>query len=212
MNIPCKLCEKRRARRNCPGIEAEICPQCCGTERENSIACPASCAFLREARFHEQPPAVPDSDMPNQDVRLSESFLRDNETVVLTLAIALTQAMQTSDAADFDAREGLDALIRTYRTRSSGLIYESIPTNPLAAGVHESLLNAIEQFRQALADEQGMHTLRDSSVLGALVFLQRLEMQYNNGRRRGKAFRDFLAAYLPERAAPSAAPSLVVAP
>ena len=41
-----------------------------------------------------------------------------------------------------------------------------------------------------------------ADMLGVLVFLQRLEMQYNNGRRRGKAFRDFLASYLPEPTSP----------
>jgi len=203
VNIPCKLCEKRRARRYCPGTEAEICPQCCGAERENTIVCPSTCAYLKEARFHEQPPPVEESQIPNKDVRLSESFLRENEALVFALALALKRAMDAADAVDFDAREALDAQIRTYRTRESGLIYETRPANPYAAGVQQSMQNAIEELRQGLAQQQGMHTLRDASVLGVLVFLQRLEMQYNNGRRRGKAFRDFLAGYLPEPAAPS---------
>ena len=48
-----------------------------------------------------------------------------------------------------------------------------------------------------------MHTVRDADVLGVLVFLQRLEMRYNNGRRRGRAFRDFLTGYLPEASTPA---------
>jgi hypothetical protein len=37
-----------------------------------------------------------------------------------------------------------------------------------------------------------MSTIRDSDVLGVLVFLQHLELQLNNGRRRGRAFLDAL--------------------
>jgi hypothetical protein len=198
VNIPCKLCEKRRARRHCPGTDGEICPQCCGSAREETIACPTSCAYLKEARFHEQPPPIDDSQIPNPDVRLSESFLRENEALVFTLALALKQAMDSSDAVDFDAREALDAQIRTFRTLASGLIYETRPANPYAAAVQKSLQDAVEDLRKGLAEQPGAPALRDAAVLGVLVFLQRLEMQYNNRRRRGRAFRDFLAGYLPE--------------
>jgi len=198
VNVPCKLCEKRRARRHCPGTDGEICPQCCGSERENTIHCPASCEYLREARFHEQPPPVPEDQIPNKDIRISEQFLREREALVFTLAVALKRAMETGDAVDFDAREALDAQIRTYRTLQSGLIYETRPANPYAAAIQRGLQRAVEVLREELAEQQGMHTLRDTDVLGVLVFLQRLELQYNNGRRRGKAFRDFLRGYLPE--------------
>ena len=203
MNIPCKLCEKRRARRRCPGVEGEICAQCCGAERENSIDCPSSCEYLREARFHEQTPAIPDDQVPNQDIRLSEKFLRDMEPLVFTLAVALKRAMEGGSAVDFDAREGLDAEIRTYRTLQTGLIYDTRSANPYAAAIQQKLREAVEEYRRELVQESGMHTLRDADVLGVLVFLQRLEMKYNNGRRRGRAFRDFLSGYLPEAAAPA---------
>ena len=196
MNIPCKLCEKRRARRHCPGVEGEICPQCCGSQREITIECPSSCEYLIEARFHEQPPAVTEDRLPNPDIRLSEKFLRDTEPLVFT--VALKRAMETGGAVDFDAREALDAEIRTYRTMQTGLIYDTRAPNPYAAAIQQKLREAVEKFRKELVQESGMHTVRDADVLGVLVFLQRLEMRYNNGRRRGRAFRDFLTGYLPE--------------
>jgi hypothetical protein len=209
VNIPCKLCEKRRARRHCPGTDGEICAPCCGSERENTIACPASCEYLKESRFHEQPPPVPEDQIPNQDIRISEQFLREREALVFTLALALKRAMENGDAVDFDAREALDAQIRNYRTLESGLIYETRPANPYAAAIQQALQSAVDEFRKELAEQRGMHTVRDADVLGVLVFLQRLEMQYNNGRRRGKAFRDFLTGYLPE--APEASSDRAVA-
>jgi hypothetical protein len=203
VNIPCKLCEKRRARRHCPGVEGEICAQCCGSARENTIDCPVSCEYLREARFHEQPPAIPDDQVSNKDIRLSETFLREMEPLVYTLALALKRAIESGNAVDFDAREALDAEIRTYRTLQTGLIYETRPANPYAVAIQQKLREAVEELRKELAEQQGMHMLRDADVLGVLVFLQRLEMQYNNGRPRGRAFQDFLAGYLPEVPAPA---------
>jgi hypothetical protein len=198
VNIPCKLCEKRRARRHCPGVEGEICSQCCGSQREITIECPASCGYLKEARFHEQPPAVAEDQVPNPDIRLSEKFLRETEPLVFTLAVALKRAMETGGAVDFDAREALDAEIRTYRTLQTGLIYDTRAPNPYAAAIQQQLREAVERFSKELAEQRGMITMRDADVLGVLVFLQRLEMRYNNGRRRGRAFRDFLTGYLPE--------------
>jgi len=203
VNIPCKLCEKRRARRHCPGVGGEICPQCCGSQRENTIDCPASCEYLKEARFHEQPPAVAEDQLPNKDIRLSEKFLRDTEPLVFTLAVALKRAMETGSAVDFDAREALEAEIRTHRTLQTGLIYDTRSPNPYAAAIQQKLREAVEEFRKEEAEQRGMHTVRDADVLGVVVFLQRLEMRYNNGRRRGRAFRDFLTGYLPEAAAPA---------
>jgi hypothetical protein len=201
MAIPCKLCEKKRARRHCPGVGGEICPVCCGTERENSIDCPFDCEYLREARQFERPAVLSESDIPNQDIRVSEQFIREHEPQVTWLTIALTRAMEKEKAVDLDAREALDALVRTYRTLESGLIYETRPQNLYAAAIQQALQQAIEALGKQMAEESGMHTLRDSDVLGTLVFLQRLEMQHSNGRRRGRAFLDFLRNYFP---APSA--------
>jgi len=204
VNILCKICEKRRARRHCPGVGGEICPQCCGEQRENTIDCPSACEHLREARLRETGPAVSEADVPNRDVRLSEQFIRDHEPIVFALALALRRAMEENRAVDFDAREALAALIRTYRTLASGLIYETQPTNPYAAGILDRLKAAVENLRKGLESER-MPVLRDADVLGVLVFLERLELQHNNGRRRGRAFADFLRVYLPD-------PPEVVAP
>lgn len=212
MNIPCKLCEKRRARRHCPGVGGEICPQCCGEQRENSIDCPLDCEHLRSARQHEVGPSLKEADIPNRDVRLSEEFIRTYEPVVFALAVAVRRAMEEQRAVDYDAREALAALIKTYRTRESGLIYETQPTNPYAAGIQEKLKAAIATLRKGLEAEAGTDVLRDADIVGVLVFLERLELQHNNGRRRGRAFLDFLRAYLPNvpAATPANQPSVIL--
>ena len=195
VNISCQVCQKKRARRHCPGVRGEICPTCCGTERENTIDCPLDCEHLQQARLHEQPAAI--EDVPNKDVRVTEEFLREHEPILLWVSMALAKSMEQQRAVDFDAREALEAIIKTYRTRESGLIYESRPQNPYAAAIQQALQESIAELHKRLAEETGMHSLRDSEVLGILVFLQRLELQHNNGRRRGRAFVGFLQTLLP---------------
>jgi hypothetical protein len=192
-------------------VGGEICPQCCGEQREITVDCPSDCEHLRQARLRETVPPVNEADVPNRDVHLSEQFIHQHEPVVFALALALRRAMEETRAVDFDGREALAALIRTYRTLESGLIYETQPTNPYAAGILDRLKAAVERLRKGLESEAGMPVLRDADVLGVLVFLERLELQHNNGRRRGRAFLDFLRVYLPEPepvAAPQ--PSLIL--
>ncbi len=206
MNTPCKLCQKRRARRHCPGVEGEICPVCCGTERENTIDCPLDCEHLLVARIREKPLEVHRGDLPNQDIAVSEDFIREHEQEIVWLSMALAAAMEKERAVDGDAREALDALIKTYRTLDSGLIYETRPQNPYAAAIQSGLKQAVETLGQHVAEETGSHSLRDADVLGSLVFLQRLGIQYNNGRRRGRAFYDLLRKSFPVGAAVNVAP------
>lgn len=200
MSVPCQICNKRRARRHCPGVRGEICAVCCGTERENTIDCPLDCVYLLEARKHEQP--APLDEVPNVDIRVKEDFLREHEPILLWISMALAQSMEKQRAVDTDALEALEAVIKTYRTRESGLIYESRPQNPYAAAIQEALRESIEELHKRVAQETGMHSLRDSEVLGILVFLQRLGLQHNNGRRRCRAFFQFLQTLAPAQENP----------
>jgi hypothetical protein len=191
--MTCKICQVRRPRRACPGIGADICSPCCGAEREQTVNCPLDCPYLREARGHDKPEPVDPKDIPNRDIEVGEPFLHRNEVLLAALAQAVAAAgLETAGAVDFDVREALDALVRTFRTRESGLYYETRPSNLIAAAVQGRIQQSVEKFRQALAKREGMETLRDADVLGVLVFLQSVEYQVNNGRKRGRAFLDLM--------------------
>jgi hypothetical protein len=162
---------------------------CCGSEREITLDCPFDCEYLLEARKHDKPVPVTGASIPNQDIPVTEEMVSENEALVLHLANEFIQASEAApELIDFDAREALEAAIRTYRTRSSGLYYDSLPENPLAAGLARTLLDGIEEFRREETERLGMTHTRDSAVLGVLVFLQHFELDRNNGRRRGRAF------------------------
>src|SRR5438045_818068 len=114
--MTCKICETRRARRFCPAVGGQICSLCCGQEREMTLRCPLDCEYLREARKHEHPEPVDPDKFPNQDIKLGEQFLYQNETLMIGMGRAVIDAaLATPGAVDTDLREAFEALIRTQR-------------------------------------------------------------------------------------------------
>jgi hypothetical protein len=186
---------------------------CCGTEREMTVDCPLDCEFLLEARKHDRPVPIDPASIPNQDVRVTEDLVAENEELVVHLAKALVNAAEATPAVvDYDAREALEAAVRTYRTRDTGLLYESLPENPLAAGLTRAVLDGAEAFCREEKERLGMTRTRDSAVLGVLVFLQHFELDRNNGRRRGRAFLHSLRSFYPSASEGGPAASSLVLP
>ncbi len=199
--MSCAICHARRPRRFCPGVRGNICTMCCGAEREVTVDCPLDCEYLREAHKHEKIASPDPRNFPNQDIRVTEEFLRDHEPLLLFLGQSLMQAaFATPGAVDFDVREALDAIVRTYRTLQSGVYYETRPDNLLAANICSLVQSDIAEFRKQEAERSGMTQTRDADILGLLVFLQRLELDNNNGRKRGRAYLDFLRGFFPQAA------------
>lgn len=205
--MACAICETRRPRRYCPGVQGEICSLCCGTEREVSVSCPLDCEYLRDARKHEKPAELDEEQIPNRDIRITEQFLEEHENLLMFLGGAIASAaLAINGLVDFDVREALDALVRTYRTLESGVYYETVPQNPLAAGIFRRVQDTLREARRQETQKLGMTKTRDADVLGALAFLQRLEYDRNNGRKRGRAFVDFLREVYESAAAPEDVP------
>jgi hypothetical protein len=209
--MACAICEIRRPKRFCPGIRGEICTLCCGNEREVTVHCPFDCVYLQDARKHDKTPEVEPDKFPNQDIKVTDDFLHENEDTLVFLGRSLmAAAMEIPDAVDSDVREAFDALIRTYRTLQSGVYYDTHPQNPLAGAIYARLQNAVAELRRLETEQRGVPQTRDAEILGLLVFLQRLELDRNNGRRLGRAFLDFLRSFFAPSQAEPAAPSLIV--
>jgi hypothetical protein len=207
----CELCESRRARRACPGIRGQICTVCCGAEREVSIHCPLECEYLQEARRYERTPEPDPEKLPSADIPLSDEFVEGHTRLIALIAHSLMRAaLEMPGAVDSDVREALDSLVRTYRTLESGLYYETLPTNPLAGGIHSAVRRTLEETHRRLRERTGVAPYRDADVLGVLVYLQRLHYIYDNGRRRGRAFIDFLRNHLSVSAGETAGPSSLI--
>jgi len=194
----CKICESRRGKRFCPAVHGEICSLCCGREREVTVHCPLDCEYLQAARKHDRPVELDPDQIPNRDIPVRETFVREHEDLVIAVSrVVLEAALETPGAVDYDLREAFAALIRTQRTLESGLYYETRPDNPIAAELCRRIQAGIAEFRRAETERLMTTRTRDADVLLALVFLQRLEFDRNNGRKLGRAFIDLLHRQLP---------------
>lgn len=194
--MTCAICHARKPRRECPGVRGDICTVCCGTEREQSVDCPLSCPWLHEAHAHEKKPDFDVAIVPNQDIRITEEFLAENEILLAFLAVSVFEgALETPGATDWDIRDAIEALIATWRTLQSGLYYETRPGNALAAAIAAHVKQKIDEMRKKEAEQRGVSSIRDSAILGVLAFLQRLEYSHNNGRGRSRAFLGFLRGF-----------------
>ncbi|MGA2740171.1 MAG: hypothetical protein ABSG65_22360 [Bryobacteraceae bacterium] len=195
--MACAICGIRKPRRFCPGVRGDICTLCCGNEREVTVDCPLDCPFLQEARKHERAEPLNPNEFPNQDIRVTEEFLEEHEPLLVGAMRSLTHAaFDTPGAVDRDVRDALDALIRTQRTLQSGVYYETRPVNALANRIFGATQTGLEEFRKSEREDLGMSRTRDADILVILVFLQRLELDRNNGRPRGRAFLDSLRGFL----------------
>jgi hypothetical protein len=202
----CAICQKRKPRRECPGVHGAICPQCCGTEREVTVDCPLDCTYLRESRKHDAEKLAPLPEIPYKDVEVPDRFLYDHEQFIGQLSVRmLRRYLEDPRITDNDLRAALDKLIQTYQTRQSGIYYDSVPEDALAAGVFREVRSFFEEIEKKSHQEgtiaPGFTAIKDGDVIRALVFLVRLATVHDNHRPRGRAFLSFLRQTFPEAAA-----------
>ncbi len=208
--MSCILCITRKSRRPCPAAQGDICPQCCAEQREEKLDCPLTCEFLRESRKHEKYIPVPKSATPHPEVPLTEDFLSRNDLLMQFLSVAVRDAaLSTPGATDADLREAVDAVVRTLKTADSGLIYETRPANPFAASIQEKINAQVAELKRQIDAHSAGATLRDKDILGILVFIARVSLSLNNGKRKG---RSFLAMLLERFPVPKSQDGLAQAP
>jgi len=210
--MKCVICDERKPRRHCPGVGGDICSICCGNEREQTISCPADCEYLREARRHERHTGLAPENLPNADLAVTENFLDEHRELMMLLGTAiLTAAADVEGVVDSDALEAIEAMIQTQRTMQSGLYYEQRPDNPIARAMQEGVQRALRNVERE-ADARGAPPLRPADILQMLVFYQRVALNSNNGRRKCRAFLDFLRRGLALEPPPAEEPRLIVTP
>jgi hypothetical protein len=212
--VLCKICGKRRAKRACPAVHGDICTLCCGTEREVSLSCPLECEYLQEAHRHEKPLVVPENQISNGDVAVTEEFIRDHEELLLFSIYSLVEAaLRTAGAVDADVMAALEALIQTHRTLESGLVYETRSENAIAAAVQRLFAASLADYQKVREEREALASVRNTEILAILVFLHRVGQQNQNGRPRGRMYLDLLRHMVPPDSRPRVeehAPSIIL--
>jgi hypothetical protein len=208
--VSCAICEKRKEKRFCPAVHGRICPQCCGEQREVTLDCPSTCVYLTQAREHEKPRSLQDLDQavlfPQVDI--AERLLYEHEHLIMGLSYALAKSAAVDRAiTDADLIAALTSMVKKQETLvNSGLHYEipiaSLSQQAVVAEVHKML----KEYREAEQKHLGFTRLRDSDVLGALVFLVRMGHARTSGRPKSRAFVDFVHSQFPEKQSSVATP------
>jgi hypothetical protein len=196
--VLCSICEKRKAGRFCPAKAEKICAVCCGTEREVSIDCPSECAYLIAAHRYEDHHRRPlPADTPLLDVRLTSDIVHTHQQLLSAIAFTIAKfCSSAATAADPDVLAAIQALAESYKTLSSGIVYEKPPIVPVQRELYNALSAFLAETKQP-AGQSSFGTFKDSEVFQLLVFLFRMGLMRTNGRPRSRRFIEFLRGQFP---------------
>jgi len=198
--VSCPICEKRKAARFCPAKGEKICAVCCGTERELTIDCPADCAYLVAAhRYENEHQHSLPADTPLLDEKIPQHIVQTHQQFMVALAFSIAKfcAVQPG-ATDTDVLAALQALAETYKTLSSGILYENPPVAPLPRGLYAALIAFLNEVKKQQAERANSGNWKDSEVFYLLVFLYRMGVLRTNGRPRSRRFIEFLRSQFPQ--------------
>jgi len=209
--VLCAICHKRKPKRYCPGVRADICAICCGTEREVTVDCPLDCIYLRESRRYDWKKTQPPASLPFPEIEIGDRFLEEHEPLIGRIGYELVRyAIENPKTIDKDIEAALTGLVRTYETLSSGIYYESAPDDASAVGAFRAIKSFLDETEKK-AREQGLVTgVKERDIIGSLVFLARIAAVHDNGRPRSRAFIDFLRQTFPGVGAKKEEPRLII--
>jgi len=198
--VSCPICEKRKAERFCPAKGEKICAVCCGTGREVTIDCPSNCSYLVAAhRYEDEHQRSLPADTPLLDEKIPQDIVYNHQQLMAALAFSIAKfcAVQRS-AADTDVLAAIQALAQTYKTLSSGIIYENPPDAPLPRELYAALTAFIAEVKKQQAERAASATFKDLDLFYLWVFLYRMGLLRTNGRPRSRRFIEFLRSQFPQ--------------
>ncbi len=210
--MTCPICNKRKAKRLCPARAESICSICCGTEREVTIDCPSDCVHLVASREYDLSRLEIDwAKLPFAEVKFKRSFAETHGPLLVDIDYAICQfAADHREVVDTDVLVALQTLAETYRTQTSGIIYEKPLDYPLQRALYEHLKASIADFRKEETQRAGMTTVRDSDVRDALIFLTQLCAAHANGRPKGRAYLNLIRSQFPKEEFQKAGSNIVL--
>jgi hypothetical protein len=165
-----------------------------------TIDCPSDCVFLEASREYDLARLDIDwSKLPFKEVKFNRSFAMTHGRFLLSIDHAICVfAADRRDTVDSDVLVALQTLAETYRTRTSGIIYEKPLDYALQRALYGSLKAAIADFQKDEAQRAGMTTLRESDIRDGLIFLSQLCAAHANGRPKGRAYLDLIRSQFPK--------------
>jgi len=198
--VSCPICEKRKPERFCPAKGEKICAVCCGTGREVTIDCPSDCSYLVAAHRYEDghQRSLP-ADTPLLDEKIPQDIVYTHQQLMAALAFSIAKFCAIQPAAvDADVLAAIQSLAQTYKTLSSGIIYEKPPEAPLPRELYAALIVFISEVKKQQAERADSAPLKDLDLFYLWVFLYRMGLLRTNGRPRSRRFIEFLRNQFPQ--------------
>jgi hypothetical protein len=198
--VSCPICEKRKAERFCPAKAEKICAICCGIEREVTIDCPAGCTYLIAAhRYEDEHQRSIPAGTPLLDEKIPQDIVYTHQQLMTALAFSIAKFCAAQPAAvDADILAALQALAQTYKTLSSGIIYEKPPDAPLPRELYAALTAFLGEIKKQQAERAPSSSFKEGDIFHLLVFLYRMGLLRTNGRPRSRRFIEFLRGQFPQ--------------
>jgi hypothetical protein len=203
--LSCPLCNVRKEKRFCPAVHGRICSQCCGEQRELTLDCPSDCAYLKQARQHEEPRRL--EDLSQQElfpaIEVPEQFLREHEPLLVGIWHTLVWRYGADRSlTDREVIAALANMAKSYQTMvGSGLVYQEALPGLAQQAIIDALRLLLQEFRELEQKHLGYARLKDAEVLTALVFTLRMAHMQTSGRPRSRRFLDFLRERFPDTSA-----------
>jgi len=214
MLVPCPICEKRKPERFCPAKGEKICAVCCGTGREVTIDCPSDCSYLVSAhRYEDEHQRSLPADTPLLDEKIPQDIVYTHQQLMAALAFSIAKfcAVQPS-AVDADVLSAIQSLAQTYKTLSSGIIYEKPPEAALPRELYAALITFIAEVKKQQAERDDAAVLKELDLFYLWVFLYRMGLLRTNGRPRSRRFIEFLRGQFPQSAELKREESRIIVP
>ena len=212
--MSCPICEKRKGERFCPAKAEKICAVCCGKEREVTIDCPSDCTHLISAhRYESEHPRDIPADTPLLDETIPKDVIHTHQQLMAALAFSLAKSCATQPTAvDNDLLAAMEALAQTYKTLSTGLIYEKPPQAPEARELYAAVMSFLDEIKKQQAELGASASFKDTEIFYLLVFLYRMGLLRTNGRPRSRLFIEFLRSQFPDAPELKKEESRIIAP
>jgi hypothetical protein len=198
--VPCPICEKRKPERFCPSKGEKICAVCCGTGREVTIDCPSDCSYLVAAhRYEDEHQRSLPADTPLLDEKIPQDLVYTHQQLMAALAFSIAKFCTVNPGTvDADVLAAIHSLAQTYKTLSSGIIYEKPPDAPLPRELYAALVTFVAEVRKQQAERADSAALKDMDLFYLWVFLYRTGLLRTNGRPRSRRFIEFLRSQFPQ--------------
>jgi hypothetical protein len=198
--VPCPICEKRKPERFCPAKGEKICAVCCGTGREVTIDCPSDCSHLVAAhRYEDEHQRSLPADTPLLDEKIPQDLVYTHQQLMAALAFSIAKFCTVNPGTvDADVLAAIHSLAQTYKTLSSGIIYEKPPDAPLPRELYAALVTFVAEVRKQQAERADSAALKDMDLFYLWVFLYRMGLLRTNGRPRSRRFIEFLRSQFPQ--------------